>query len=252
MSFGGISRLSRERYIMKETIKITKKLQFDFDLMLTVDFEHEFTLRDLLKAVYNSKIPDDSLIRILRCPYIYDYFIESESKPFENDSDIEYLEVYYCVIKDTFEGKREDGSCWGFHGVGKEGVVPQDLIENSSEEEVNKMIEEGYRQTFAVEFSPMYKLADYPIRLGKEICFTDYDAKPEDMLDRNIDVSPSITLMELLYWVFWELSFLGSPKRREEQGEELKRRCDDVKSGKAKMIPWETVKKQLQDKFLKK
>jgi hypothetical protein len=95
----------------------------------------------------------------------------------------------------------------------------------------------------------MYELADYPIRLGKDINFTNYDIDPKDRsanMDNSIDVAPSITLIELLYWVFWELSFLGSPEKRDKEKNELKRRVEDLKSGKLKTIPWETVKRRME------
>jgi len=229
---------------MEKNLKITKDLKFDFeDLMANVDFDHEFTLRDLLRAVNQSLIDPLVLARILRCPYIQDYWAEAEKQSPEQDSDIEYLEIYYWVSKSTFDGKRDDGSCWGFHGVGNEGVVSQDIIDNYPKEEVDKMREEGYRQAFAVEFSPMYNLADYPIRLRKEIIFTDYDVDPkEGTMDRNIDVIPSITLMDLLYWVFWEFSFFGSIEQRDKKISDLQKTVENVKSGKVKTIPWETAK----------
>jgi hypothetical protein len=237
---------------MNDDIKITEDLIFDFeDLMLPVNFEHEFTLRDVLRASVNSAIPIEILSVMLRCNYIEDYWAEAESKPFDDKSDIEYLELYYWVTKHTFEGKRDDGSCWGFHGIGKEGVIPEDIIEHSTEEEIQEMRDEGYRQAYAVEFTPMYKLADYPIRIGDKIHVTDYDAHPKDILDRDIDVIPTITLMELLYWIFWELSFLGSLEERDDKGEGLKQIVDDIKEGKAELTPWEEIKTKLEDKFKK-
>jgi len=81
---------------MENEIIITKDLKFGFeDLMLVVNFETEFTLRDILRASMNSSIPMEVLCQILRCSYLPDYWDEAESKPFDNKGDVEYLELYW-------------------------------------------------------------------------------------------------------------------------------------------------------------
>ena len=235
---------------MENEIIITKDLKFGFeDLMLVVNFETEFTLRDILRASMNSSIPMEVLCQILRCSYLPDYWDEAESKPFDNKGDVEYLELYWWGSKSTYDGERDDGSTWGFHGIGREGEIPDDLREHCDKEEVAKMEAEGYRQGYAVEFTPINNLADYPIRISNKLHITDYDADPKDMTDNDIDLTPSITLMELLYWTFWELSFLGGPEDRDEEAEVLNQRVEDLKSGKLKTVPWEEVKEKLIDKF---
>ena len=240
---------------MNDSIKITKDLKFDFeDLMLPVDFDTEFTLRDLLRASVNSELPVALLGVVLHCPYIAEYWEEAESKPFEPDAeekDIDYLEIYWWGTKSTYEGKREDGHTWSLHGLGKEGEIPDDLREYSTEEQVAKMEADGYRQAYAVSFTPLYKLADYPLRLKPVLSITDYDTPIGEDSEITIDMIPSITLIELLYGVFWELSFLGSPQERDEKGDDLKQRVKDIDEGNVEMIPWEEVKEQLREKFNK-
>ena len=71
---------------MDDGIKITKDLKIDFDdLMLRVDFSHEFTLRDVLRACVHSEIPIEILQAMLRCNYIEDYWKEAESKDFDGE-----------------------------------------------------------------------------------------------------------------------------------------------------------------------
>ena len=250
MNLTGKLGLNKEVYIMDE-IKITKDMKFGFeDLMCPVDFKVEFTLRDVLDACMDSMIPMDVLCLMLRCPYIPQYWEEAQ-KPIDDDDErnMEYLELYWWGSKHTFEGEREDGSTWGFHGIGREGEIPDDLREHCDKEEIAKMEAEGYRQGYAVEFTPINNLADYPIRISDKLHITDYNASPKDDMDNDIDLIPTITLMELLYWTFWELSFLGSPEDRNEEGEVLLQRVEDLKSGKLKTIPWEEVKEKLKNKF---
>ena len=248
---------------MEKFLKITKSLKFGLeDLMRTVDPDYEFTLRNVLNACKNSTVPMPVLCALVRCPYIEDYIEEMQSKRFQNDRDIEYLELMWTAEVDEFDGKEDHGSSWSFHGVGEEGYISDDLRSHCSEEDIKRMEEEGWRQGYAIEFSPMYKLANFPIKIKKEICITDWrgykaswEGKDYDDMYTKSDVQPSITLIELLYSIFWELSFCGSPEQRGEQEEELTRRVDEFDKAKEEgrldevCVPWEEVKENLENRF---
>lgn len=241
---------------MENAIKITKDLKFDYrDLMGQVDTSHEFTLRDIMAICMNSKIPLKILMPLLRCPYVLDYYNETESKPFENDRDVEYLELYWWGTKYTYDGVREDGNTWAFHGMGRKGYVPEDVLKYGK---LTKEEKKNFRQAMAIEFTPMYALADLPIRVCKKMHITDYDdydADPKKDVDSGVDFQPSITLMELLYAIFYELSFCGSPKQRDEKIEGLNNQVAELdkaaKEGRLDevTIPWEQVKKNLVKKI---
>jgi hypothetical protein len=209
-----------------EQIKITRDMKFElWDLMTQVDLDHEFTLRDLLHACVNAEVPVEILGELCQCRYIKQYYDEAESQPFDDvDRDLEYLELYFWGSKRRKHWEDgspvfEDSHSWGFHGVGKAGVIPEDVRKWSSEEEVQKMIDEGWRQNYAVEFSPMHRLADYVIKVKKELFIEDDDSK--EFKSETVDFRPSLTLLEVLYWVFWELSFCGSPEQRDGKSAEL-------------------------------
>ncbi len=212
---------------MDDSIQITNDLRFGYeDLMKEVDFSHEFsqefTLRDVLSACVNSKIPPKNLSAILRCKYINDYWTESNKKPFKNDGEIEYLEVYLTANIDLFDGNRYDTCSWGFHGRGKKGDFPKELeiIKKYTKEE-----KANYREKYAIEYTPLYELVDYPIKVCNEIEFSDYSGKKNKY--RLIDFQPSITLIELLFAIFNELSELGSPSNRDKEFKDLKELLDE-------------------------
>ena len=168
---------------MDNTIKITKDLIFDFDdLMKDIDFRHEFTLRDVLRSCMNSKIPLDILQPLLRCNYIKDYWEEAESKEFKEDmGGMEFLEVYWEGSCDKDEEEEICSSGWSFHGYG-----------------VDK--DEGFSQGYAIEFSPMYDLAGFPIKIKKEMRIEDWNGSDfeykeginKDNKDKNLIESSMI------------------------------------------------------------
>jgi len=236
-----------------DKIKITDELVFGYDnLMDEVDFDSEFTLRMLINSCILSEIPIEILCQIVRCNYIPLYWDEvNKDRDPEYDSGIEYLEVSWWGSKSTYNNKREDGNGWVFDGVGLTGDIPEDVAEYVSEEKLAEMISSGWRQKYAIEFTPLYNISDYVIRIDKEMSITDYDVEDYDCGDfyKKIDFTLSITLVELIYAVFYELSFIGSPEDRDSKKEELGQMAKDLKEGKIETVPWEEVKERIKKKF---
>jgi len=238
-----------------DKIKITKNYRIEYaDLMKEVDLSQEFTLRDILSSFIYGHVNIKTLSTILHCPYICDYWDEMNSKSFENNGEIDYLELYWWGTKQTCKGVREYGNMWSLHGIGKLGYVPDDVLKYGK---LTKKEKKNYRQAMAVEFSPMYALADLPIRISKKLHISDYDVKIKSGkdIDTEIDFHPSIKLIELLYAIFWELSFAGSPKQRDEKIDGLKKQVDEIKKASKEgrldeiTIPHEQVKKMMAKKI---
>lgn len=221
-----------------DNIKITPELEFDFkDLMEVVDTTQPFTLMDLFSVCKNSKIPQDILTQILQCDY-HAFCEEAESQPFQDKGDIEHLELVYTGERN--DDDYGDSTGWIFDGVGKEGVVSKDVPYDP-----NEPIPPGWRQRYAIELSPLYELSGYQVKIAKRIWIDDWKGMEErskgkkktkedyDSLRKEIEVQPSITLIELLYNVFWELSFFGSPECRDEQKADLKRTIAEYEQSKA-------------------
>lgn len=234
-----------------ENIKIMSGLKFDLDdLVKVVDFSHPFTLKDILTICVNSEILIEDLKSILRCHYINDYYEEMNKEPFKPEGGIEYLEVYWWGVKDDFDGKKWCESSWNFHGVGFLNSYSQDMID--AYKLTGKELPKDYRETYGIEFTPIYSLADYEIRMSPELHMTDYAAHE---MDKKIEFTPSITLIELLNAIFYELSFCGSIQQREEKMLELKKTIDEIdeasKNGKLDevTISHEEAEKRFKDKF---
>ena len=231
-----------------DEIKITKDMKFElYNLMSYVDAEHEFTLRDVLCACKNSIVPMSLLEELLQCPYIEDYYNEMDKGEKDNDRAMKYLELGYTIEHDDDPSVSQG---WSFYGMGEEGDIPQDIIDHYSEEEVQKMRDEGFAQSYAVEFTPIYDLADYVIKIGNKIHITDW----QDLDDKRvIKGQPLIRLIDVLYEIFWELSSLGGPEDRDEKKEKLRQRLDsyekDKEGGTLKFVDFEEVKAKFNKKY---
>ena len=58
----------------------------------------------------------------------------------------------------------------------------------------------------------------------------------------------TFTLLELYKGMFWEMAFMGTPERRDQQLEELKKTIEGIESGEVETIPWEEVKAKFKKK----
>ena len=83
---------------------------------------------------------------------------------------IEYLELSWGASIHKYKGENDYSDWWDFHGVGKEGIIPDDLIDSKTKIEDP----ENFRQTYALEFTPLYELADFEIKIAENIVIEDF------------------------------------------------------------------------------
>jgi hypothetical protein len=210
---------------MSGEIKITRDLKFNYDdLTKIVDQDCEFTLMDVLEACMNSKIPMEILAQIIDCLYIPDLYNEAKSREFKVGKNICYLCLSLWGTINDYNGKINQGWAWIFDGVGKPGHYGKEI-----ESFIPKSKRAKYIERYAIEFSPVDSLSGYKIKIGSKIHITDYRKEPQDK-DSNIyyDFQPSITLIDLLYSIFYELSLCGSIEDREAEKKMIKSRIRKI------------------------
>jgi len=93
---------------------------------------------------------------------------------------------------------------------------------------------------YAVEFTPLYDLADYPVKLNTDIKV--YGPFPQEgPLEVALEGSQSFSLLEVLDAIYWEVSFCGGPDEVAEKRRDLLDRVDEIESGEAKLHPIDEV-----------
>lgn len=130
-------------------------------------------------------------------------------------------------------------------------------------------IKVGVEDTFAIDLTPLNKLVDAEIRLDTKVTITDerkrvtdkFFAFKDSLSDDKRSKLPiypvvmkarkSFTFLDILYGIFWELTFHGPPVQRDRRLEGLVETMKKIESGEEKTIPWEEVKANL-EKRLKK
>jgi len=165
---------------------------------------------------------------------------EGLNNPFKGDeSNVKHLELSWAgEVRQYYKKDPKELQEWvSFDGIGD---PPKD-DENYKDWPVGKPV------NYALDFSPVDTLTELPIKLNKKITIYDETNRkgvyPPPVI---LEAEKTFTLAEILRGIFWELSFLGSPKDRNEKSAEIMQTMKDIDSGKVKTIPWEEVKERLE------
>jgi len=169
-------------------------------------------IEDSAKDVYNTLLMGAAG----SVPDILDRFAVILAQPVVPDPDVtplHYVEVFvYGVDLHAYS----DGSHnkapnrLGFHGWGPWDLPPE---------------EEPFEGGWAVEFSPINELAHLPLKINPE--FVVYN-RSEDVC--KFDMA-EISLLDVLYAIVWEMTFVGVVESRTEICERLPWLCDDPIDG---------------------
>lgn len=157
--------------------------------------------------------------------YDLSMFEEEWRKPFvkEKNDGMESLEIFWYVDYDSEDGSvKEQPSFQGIGHSAEEGLTP-----------------------YGIDFTPLNKLKNYPIKLNTEYKIEEYTLRKRR--PRKIFAGKkAFTVYDVISAVLYEITFYGGPQQRNEQLEELKRRADEVERGEAKLIPMEEVFAELE------
>jgi len=101
-------------------------------------------------------------------------------------------------------------------------------------------------EKYSVGFTPVNEIIDTPLKLNDKFEAVNWIGSGKG---NAFSTLKSWTLGDFLYGIFFELSFFGVPEERDAKMREIEKSYEEVKSGEAKLIPWEEVKKNLEDRI---
>jgi len=201
-----------------------------------VEFQGVITLRRIFELIDVDPELWESTIQENLLP-----LLEEMKKPAKQEvakDGMERLQIYWGAELRISEGEKEFSLWPSFHGYGKYIRTEDD----------HSPMEDGEDIAYAVEFTPVNQLADYPIELltAVEVIKQDHDhmEAPEETLDLG---HKPFMLLDVVKAIFCELTFAGTPDQRDEQWGEINKAYDEVKSGEAETLSWDDVKKRLEE-----
>jgi hypothetical protein len=221
--------------------KITK-ISKDSKLLLhylfyPITLEEGFTIRDWFKLVVNYPV--------YQCldPFMSSFLKEFSLAPSKNciDKEIKKIEFKKMIVLDNFDTRPIknkiydcDISVW-VCGLGKTKKISYGLSLTSPN---------TYLDTLIVLSKGL---------LSKTITNKNKETERNDYTYVNEDVKVTYSLYEFITSYIYEISFFGTPEQRKNKEKELNNMAEEIKSGKAKTVPFdpETLFKKKKKKRVK-
>ena len=213
------------------------------DLMVEVELAEDFTLGDLCQMVRDCDDIDlETLSALLQCPLAL--FINECLQPCAHDdkSALHYIRLSWGCEYDAVTETRWPPSTHLWLDVDGIGDIWDDHKPGG------QFYEEGKDYThcnrYAIEMTPLYQLRHLPLRLNPVM--TIRRSLTQDTTDEPLEIpAPGVTVLQLLYAVFWELSFFGTPEERDATHEELRESVRRIDAGEAELIPFDEIVRHL-------
>ena len=201
------------------------------------DLEKDVTLRSIFYLINKHA----EIFNLVFPCWVDEYLAEALSgtgKPYTGKYDpdaIEWLELYWHFEQTTYEKNEFPKEFHGHHFPSFGGTG----FELKEEHEYHKV---GSRIPWGISFTPVSDLINIPVKLKTNAEITDFDMNkdPKRLIGALGKLEGvTYTLGHILFGILWEISWHGSPEKRDKLGDELKQQVDDIKNGTAKLIPFD-------------
>jgi hypothetical protein len=192
-------------------------------LRCSCEIEEGVTLRDIFEGV--AKLPDlkDFISQYAWCRHIDEFHEDARKMVLKMEPDpepLDHLEIYWHASTHNYKKKNSIDLSAGFHGIGKPN-------------------EQGFT-CYSVSYSPMWELANLPVKLNTEVSI--YDPKMRDGKAKLIFMGErDFTLLDVLDAIYDDISFMGGPADNAAFLEEMKETTEKIKSGELETVPWEDL-----------
>lgn len=202
---------------------VEKKISNPYHQLRTVcHVEPDVTLKDIINYVYSEPLLSALIGEYSWCSV--EAFYKEVNTPTDKKSDLDYIDLTQCI----------EFNDWGVsNSVSVNGAGPN--------KEKTEYDDRDYVDNWGIELTPVNEMADTKIRLNPKVSFSDNRNK----LYKHEEVDGAcFSFLEVISEIFYEISFCGSPSDRDEMGLNLKQAVDEIKSGKAKIVPFEFPDKE--------
>lgn len=208
----------KQKYIKKDITKLAIAFLFN-----PCSFEKGSTLRDVF-LLLDTNLKMFHVILGNWCDTVVKEGLKPLPKNYK-ETEIEYIELSYNKqLEVENKVKKLDGM--GFpelHGIGFVQKTNRYALKSQG---AYLECKAGKRMSFSIALSPPNELSLLPIKLNKTFkIFNDF--KCIEKYEDN-----QFTLGQILYGIFWELTFYGPPKKSSKVREDLIKTAAKIRSGK--------------------
>lgn len=170
---------------------------------------------------------------------IKDLVQEGLNEPDEKSRDLWYIEIYWRsnLVNYSYNETPELYTYVGIQGIGDPTMEGQEY------------------EKYALDLTPLNNIAHLPIKINNNMVLYDERKTSDDKFQFGkvlFEAKKDFSLFELLYGIFYELTFHGGPKKRDEAKNNLLVSIKEIEDGTAELVPWDVVKKNLKERLNKK
>jgi len=137
------------------------------------------------------------------------------NKPAQTFDDVEYLQLYWNLNQDVNDNNQSIIDGYGFPSF---HMVSKKLIEDKYDEFGTLMYQANQRINYSLSFIPTNDLANIPIKLKRKLLICDSGDTSKSPIKFDDCV---YSLGQVLYGIIWELSWYGSPEKRDKESDIL-------------------------------
>ena len=170
----------------------------------------------------------------------FDLFYAEMQKPAEPDKWVDNIQ-YILIARniEVYNGEiNEYADVSGRNDDVTEEMIQADIEKNDGMSELSN--------SYAIEFTPVNKLADKPIRINDRFVVRK-SMMEDDEMPIIFEARKPFYLLDIIWAILWEISFAGNPTSRDEMWGEIESRAESVKDGTAKSVPIEEVFERLRN-----
>jgi hypothetical protein len=220
----------------KDVRRRVKKMSVWTHLRDACEIEEGVTLLDIFRTVDKYKALKVFMAQYSWCKALDAFHAQAEEPNYgahedkENPNEMTHLEIYWHADYSSFEETNYVELSPGFHGIGVPGPEKQGYCPDG-------------KRYWSIAFSPMYRLADLPVKLDKTVEFF----KPKDYKPGRKPIvkgQREFSLQDVLDAIYWEISFHGDPQEKSLNLDEL---IDDIMSGRAETVSADELFKDLDE-----
>ncbi|MBI3301933.1 MAG: hypothetical protein HYZ72_07635 [Deltaproteobacteria bacterium] len=215
------------------------------DLLREVEVADNFTLGDLCVMIRDCEEMDlETFSALVRCPLAP--FLAECLQPCDTttalESHLSYIRLRWRCEYDSPAETLWPPSSSLWLDVDGIGDIWEDYKPGGQFYEQGK--DYSHCNQYALEMTPLYELRHLPLRIDPTMavaCTAETGKEPLEI------PAPGVTLLQLIYSLFWELSFFGTPGERDAKREELQETARRIEAGEEKLTPWEDIWKESED-----
>lgn len=202
-------------------------------LFMPITIEKGVVLGDILEIVSNSKTIQAVFSQYFSKELVDEYKKAATSKSDKNRKkqkkweEIEYLELYQHWLLDSYKNKIEGLSSLCLHGIGVK--LKKDILQDGY-----VLHKKGERINWSVSFQDPYELANLPLKICEEVKVFENDFRKKyrhkygNVIHRFKFSTP--TLGQVIKSIFYDLSFYGTGKTRNNKKDEIMKMAKEVKN----------------------